>query len=1045
MKLSNLLESVIPVSFYGINIESTRQSADIKNTDPNAPYDMQFSLSPDPEIGSVHYRAQDVKPGGMFVAIKGLAADGHDFIDEALARGASVIVTQKPVKKKSIIIEFENTRKALAAISSRLYSNPSEKLFLIGITGTNGKTTTAFLIESLLSEAGIELGVIGTLNYRYSGKTFQNPITTPESLDLQKILAEMLQSGITHVVMEVSSHAIDLDRIYNCRFDLLIFTNLTQDHLDYHGDMNSYWSCKKRLFTQIPDSVSGNGRILAVINHNDEKGKELIKLLEASIGKPSVLSAGFSKSNSIWPQGIKYDLTGISGKISTPAGSFEFKSPLVGQHNLENILCATGVGIVLDRPLNSIKTGIEAVCAVPGRLERIPNDINRFVYVDYAHTPDALENVLSALRSTATGRIICVFGCGGNRDKVKRPQMGQIAGKLCDLSIITSDNPRTEPPMKIINQILDGAKKATSNTYMPSDLTTGFQKKGCVVEPDRKTAIQLAIKVSRPGDIVLIAGKGNETYQIIGNNTISFDDREEAKTALSKLGDQSPEYRSHGCPEPVTRNSQPETWNSEPATFNSQPETRNPKPWTTAEIIEATGGELLLGNFKHSFSDISIDSRKISKDDLFVAIKGEVHDGHSFTSDVIGHGVSGLLIDRTKTDKLPGKESIKSRIVCITVNDTTRALGDLAAFNRKRSNVAVVAITGSNGKTSTCKMTADVVSPRFCTLSTSGNLNNLIGLPLTLLNLSLNHRWAVLELGMNRPGEIKRLAEICSPDIGVITNIGPAHLEGLGSLDAVMQAKGELLEKIKPNGTAVLNADDPRLLQLADHTSRDVLLFGMGKSAVIKALSVKGKGPGLSFTLVLPDESITVYIKTPAVFMVSNALAAAAVGYLLGLTAKEIKDGLEDFKPVKARMNILKTGKGINIIDDSYNANPDSMKAAINTLMSLKGNNRGVLVAGDMLELGEHAESMHRNIGRIAAGSDIAMLYVTGQFAQTVAAGAMDEDMDSHDIFTGTKQEILEVITGRLSHDDWVLVKGSRGMAMEMIVQGLLDWAGDLN
>ena len=1038
MKLSNLLESVIPISFYGINIESTRQSADIKNSDPNAPYDMQFSLSPDPEIGSVHYRAQDVKPGGMFVAIKGLAADGHDFIDEALARGASVIVTQKPVKKKSIIIEFENTRKALAAISSRLYSNPSEKLFLIGITGTNGKTTTAFLIESLLSESDIELGVIGTLNYRYSGKTFQNPITTPESLDLQKILAEMLQSGITHVVMEVSSHAIDLDRIYNCRFDLLIFTNLTQDHLDYHGDMNSYWSCKKRLFTQIPDSVSGNGRILAVINHNDEKGKELIKLLEASIGKPSVLSAGFSKSNSIWPQGIKYDLTGIAGKISTPAGSFGFKSPLVGQHNLENILCATGVGIVLDLPLNSIKTGIEAVCAVPGRLERIPNDINRFVYVDYAHTPDALENVLSALRFTATGRIICVFGCGGNRDKAKRPQMGQIAGKLCDLSIITSDNPRTEPPMKIINQILDGTKKATSNTYMPSDLTTGFQKKGCVVEPDRKTAIQLAIKVSRPGDIVLIAGKGNETYQIIGNNTISFDDREEAKTALSKLGDQSPEYRSHGCPEPVTRNSQPATRNSQPATFN-------PFPWTIAEIIEATGGELLLGNFKHSFSGISIDSRKISEDDLFVAIKGEVHDGHSFTGDVIGHGVSGLLIDRTKTDKLPGKESIKKEIVCITVNDTTEALGDLAAFNRKRSNVAVVAITGSNGKTSTRKMTAGVISPRFSTLSTSGNLNNLIGLPLTLLNLSFNHRWAVLELGMNRPGEIKRLAEICSPDIGVITNIGPAHLEGLGSLDAVMQAKGELLEKIKPNGTAVLNADDPRLLQLADYTSRNVLLFGMGKNAAIRALPVKVKDSGLSFTLMLPDESIPVYLKTPAVFMVSNALAAAAVGYLLGLTAREIKDGLEDFKPVKARMNILKTGKGIIIIDDTYNANPDSMKEAINTLMSLKGNNRGILVAGDMLELGEHAESMHRNIGRIAAGSDIAMLYVAGQFAQTVATGAMDEDMDSHDIFTGTKQEILEVITGRLSPGDWVLVKGSRGMAMETIVQGLLDWAGDLN
>ncbi len=1010
MKLSSLLKTVTPISFYG--------------TGPDAG---QFSLSPDPEIGSVHYRAQDVKPGGLFVAIKGFAADGHDFIDEALARGASAIVTQKPVSKKSIIIEVENTRNALAKISDRFYSNPSKKLFLIGITGTNGKTTTAFLVEHLLSEAGIKVGVIGTLTCRYSGKTFQNPMTTPESYDLQKILAEMLKSGITHVVMEVSSHAIDLDRICNCKFDLLVFTNLTQDHLDYHGDMNSYWSCKKRLFTQIPDSVSGNSRVSAVINHNDEKGKELIKLLEASIGKPPVLSAGFSKSNSIWPKDIKHDLNGISSKISTPAGSFEFKSPLVGKHNLENILCATGVGIVLNLSLDSIKTGIQAVCAVPGRLESIPNDINRFIYVDYAHTPDALENVLSALRSAATNRIICVFGCGGNRDKTKRPLMGRTAARLCDLTVITSDNPRTEPPMEIIEQIVHGTKKTIPHVYTLTDLSTGFREKGYVVEPDRKMAIQLAITVSRPGDIVLIAGKGDETYQIIGNNTISFDDRKEARTALSKLEIQSAEYSSQG--------------HSELETQNSQLEARNPIPWTTAEIVKATQGELLCGDLKHSFSGISIDSRSISVNELFVAIKGDVHDGHSFTSDAIERGVSGLLIDRANTDKLPGKESIENSIVCITVNDTTRALGDLAAFNRKRSNATVVGITGSNGKTSTRKMTAGVVSRRFSTLSTFGNLNNQIGLPLTLLNLNFNHRWAVLELGMNSPGEIKRLAEICSPDIGVITNIGPAHLEGLGSLDAVMQTKAELLKEIKPNGTAVLNADDHRLLQLADYTSRNVLLFGLSKNALIRALSVKGTGTGLSFTLVLPEESITVNLKTPAIFMVSNALAAAAVGYLLGLTAGEIKEGLEDFKPVKGRMNILKTGKGINIIDDTYNANPDSMKAAINTLMSLKGNNRGILVAGDMLELGEYAESMHRNIGRIAAGSDIAKLYVTGQFAQTVATGAMDEDMDSRDIFTGTKEEILEGIKDRIGPGDWVLVKGSRGMTMETIVEGLLDWA----
>jgi UDP-N-acetylmuramoyl-tripeptide--D-alanyl-D-alanine ligase len=296
---------------------------------------------------------------------------------------------------------------------------------------------------------------------------------------------------------------------------------------------------------------------------------------------------------------------------------------------------------------------------------------------------------------------------------------------------------------------------------------------------------------------------------------------------------------------------------------------------------------------------------------------------------------------------------------------------------------------------------------------------------------------------MTHPGEIKRLGEICSPDIGVITNIGPAHLEGLGSLDAVMHAKGELLEEINPDGTAVLNADDPRLVYLADYTSKKVLFFGRSKNARIKALSVKGTDTGLCFDLALPEERILVNLKTPAVFMISNALAAAAVGYLLGFTAGEIKKGLEAFEPVTGRMNIIKTGRGITIIDDTYNANPNSMKAAITTLRSLKGNHAGILVAGDMLELGAHAESMHRDIGRRAAGSDIAKLYVFGEFSRTVAEGAMDENMDPGNIFTGTKEEILEDIKYRLDPGDWVLVKGSRAMTMETIVQELVDWANE--
>ncbi len=499
-----------------------------------------LSSNHDPDINSLHYRAQDVKLGGLFVAIPGLLADGHDFIDQARMRGAHAIISQKPVQPDNsvtentrqikdglTIIEVDNSRKALAGISAAFFGNPSQKLNIIGITGTNGKTTITYLIESMLSAAGLKSGVIGTINYRYMGKVFENPVTTPESMDLQKILAEMLKKEVTHVVLEVSSHAIDLFRVENCLIDTGVFTNLTQDHLDYHGDMNSYWLCKKRMFTEYLPSGPKKDRAVAVINRDNPKGRELFNILPVR-----GISTGHSTDNIIWPKIIKHDLSGIVGNISTPAGSFDFKSPLVGKHNIENILSAVGVGIALDLSLDDIKAGIENVLSIPGRLERITGNNGRFVYVDYAHTPDALGNVLTSLKAVSDKKIICVFGCGGDRDREKRPLMGEIAGRLCDLAIVTSDNPRTEDPEKIIEQILSGLKKTCNHEYSLSNLKTGFDKKGYVIEPDRRNAIKLGIAASRQGDTVLIAGKGHETYQILCKKTISFDDRKEAKQAL---------------------------------------------------------------------------------------------------------------------------------------------------------------------------------------------------------------------------------------------------------------------------------------------------------------------------------------------------------------------------------------------------------------------------------------------------------------------------------------------------------------------------------
>lgn len=459
-------------------------------------------------------------------------------------------------------------------------------------------------------------------------------------------------------------------------------------------------------------------------------------------------------------------------------------------------------------------------------------------------------------------------------------------------------------------------------------------------------------------------------------------------------------------------------------------------------MLSATGGELLSGKADSVFAGISIDSRHITGDDVFVAIVGDIHNGHGFVEDVVQKGVRAVVIDKSAAGDFPISAWQAADIGCIAVNDTTRALGDLAAYNRRRADASVVAITGSNGKTTTRQLSAAVVSRRFNTLSTAGNFNNQIGLPLTLLRLQPDHQWAVVELGSNSPGEIARLAEICAADIGVITNVGPAHLEKLGSLDGVMHEKGDLLKKIKAGGRAILNADDDRVRRLAAKTDKEVVLFGRADDASVRAEAIRETPKGITFTLVLPEQCTTVNLNVSGRFMVGNALAAAAVGYLTGVAVDDIKAGLESFKAAAGRLQILHTPGSIHIIDDTYNANPESMQAALKTLSSLCSGQRSMLVSGDMLELGEQSPSLHRQIGEQAATIGVRKLYVTGEFAEAVAAGAAEAGMDQGQIFTGTKDQIIEALKTELKSNDWVLVKGSRGMAMEEVVRALKQWAG---
>lgn len=433
---------------------------------------------------------------------------------------------------------------------------------------------------------------------------------------------------------------------------------------------------------------------------------------------------------------------------------------------------------------------------------------------------------------------------------------------------------------------------------------------------------------------------------------------------------------------------------------------------------------------------IGTDSRTIKQGELFVALVGERFDGHRFVKDALAKGAGGALVTESyvKQAMPPGTAG---QACVIAVSDTLEALGDLAAFHRRRMPASVVAITGTNGKTTTKEMTAAVVGQTFHVLKTSGNFNNLVGLPLTLLGLTDAHEWAVLELGMNHPGEIRRLAEISEPQVGVITNIGSGHLEGVRDIEGVMKAKGELLEGLDDGGTAIVNIDDVRICKLVENFEGRVVSFGMHGSAEVSAVPVSQTASSTVFDLCWFDQSVRVRLRIPGRGAIYNALAAAAVGYRLGLSMQEVKKGLESAEILPGRMEIIPLPGGIHLIDDTYNANPDSMMQALETLRELKGNGRGILVCGDMLELGEHAEKAHRDLGVLAARVGLARLYAAGEFADTVARAAVAAGMDPGHALVGSHAEILKALNGRLGPGDWVLVKGSRLSAMETVVEGL--------
>jgi len=893
------------------------------------------------EIRAVRDDSRTVEPGDLFVAVRGTTVDGHRFVAQAVERGAAAVVVQDRQPTRAVQVVVPDSELALGLAAARTVGRPGDRMQLIGITGTNGKTTTTYLVEALLRAAGHHPGVIGTVSYRFGDREVPAPYTTPTPLELHSILAEMAAAGCTHAIMETSSAALSMGRLAGVAFGVAVFTNLTQDHLDVHETMTAYRDAKLRLFR---DYVADDGTAIAFV---DEPYGEHMLLASRGAHRLGV-TAHADREADVRVATAESTIDGIRATIATPRGDVTVASDkLIGGYNVANVAVAVAVAEALGLPHAAVVAGVAALSGVPGRVERVANDAGLDIVVDYAHTPDALTNVLGALAPLARRRLICVFGCGGDRDAGKRAKMGAAVAELADLAVVTSDNPRTEDPDAIIRMILDGVPEPH------------------FVHRDRRTAIRAAIADAAPGDIVVIAGKGHEDYQILGTTKIHFDDREQAADAVRL---------------------------------------RTPIP--------------VQG---HDFARVVIDGRGAAPGDLYVAIRGERFDGHDFSAQAVAAGATGVLVE-------PGR-GVDDAIV-IEREDTRLALGEIARDVRRRWGKPVIGITGSTGKTTTKELLAAALGSAGCPLKTQGSLNNETGVPLTLLRLRDHYDYAVVEMGMRGLGQIRYLCDLAEPNVGVVVNAGVAHVGVVGSEADIARGKAEIYQQLPADGCAVYPAQDPRLADYARAAPRRI---GFGESADADVRLVRYRPAGIAGAdLEICAFGETLELRLPLVgrHNATNAACAVAAAIAAGVSFDQAVAGLANARPPSLRSQLAIVADR-NVMIDCYNANPTSTGAALDTLAELREGRRAVAVLGDMLELGDEAPNAHREAGQRAASHGIHVVAL-GEFRDELAGGAGQLGAIADDPAAAARAALSLTQAG-----DWILVKASRGMRLERVVEAL--------
>ena len=879
--------------------------------------------------------SKKIKKGYIFFAIKGLKSNGEKYIAEAVKKGASVIICSRKCKYKNEkiqIIKTSNIRNYLSKIASKFFQLKPKNI--IAVTGTNGKTSVADLFYQILSLNNIPVASIGTLGLKYKGKTIKSNLTSPDTILLHKDLEKIKKNKIDNVIIEASSHGLHQSRINYLKLKAGIFTNFSQDHLDYHKTMNSYLNSKFILFKNI----LSKGK--TIISDKTIKEFEFLKKI-ANRRKLKII-----------------DVSVINKKIS------KIKNLKLNEFQSKNLSMAIAAAKFCNLNEEKIFNSLKKIKDVSGRLELVRVFSNNIkVYVDFAHTPDALKKTLKALRDLYGDNISIVFGCGGDRDFKKRPMMAKIVNSYCKKIYITDDNPRNENPHRIRQTILKYIKN-----------------RDCFNIGNRSKAIHSAIINAEPNDVILIAGKGHESEQIYKNRVIKISDKQIIKRLNSKI---------------------------KKISLSQQNYLQNLK------ILNE-----IQSNFKaQNFNGISIDTRMLKKDNLFLTIKGKNNNGANFVTKALKKGAKYIVSSQNIK---------KQKNKTIKVKNEIKFLNKYASKKREKTRAKIIAVTGSAGKTSLKNLIKDLLNNFRKTLSSPKSYNNHFGVPLSLSQLKIEHKFGVFEVGMSKKGEIDKLTKLIRPHFGIITNIGEAHIENFKNLRGIADAKGEIIQNIEKGGTIILNRDDEYFTHLekkAKKINLKIVTFGINKKSNVQLVSKSKKRDQELLTIKIKEKILKVKIKNINFY---NVLSSLALLDELNLNLNTIINNFKNYEPSEGRgkiHNIKRYKKNFKLIDESYNANPISVKNAIQKLGSIKKQKfKKYLLLGDMLELGQKSEILHKKLSKVINNSDIDKVFIKGNKTLTTYRNIHKEKRGN--IFQ-EEEDVDFTLNNIIANNDYLMIKGS--------------------